>query len=248
MEGGLETIPRSGTPPNLGHGAPLSSLSHSPAWGLHTGSDPPAPQRAPGSPCLTRAPYPGLCYPGDRGAGGEEGKESCQEEELSHSELAKALPVSSPLPPRLTRSPALQGERPLLLKPTVLLGPPFISTNTLAFGTRVPSGSLGTTAGSPKPRLSPQGLLAVPVPRSPPSPLPRAHPRPGLWLRSGIAHSRGHPFPARSVASRDRCRHPGQGRGGSGPPLCGNTHPPTVLAAVPWLAGTPGLLRLPAVL
>lgn len=51
--------------------------------------------------------------------------------------------------------------------------------STLTFGTRMPCGSLGTAAGAPKPSVSPQGLLVVPLPRSPPLPVPRAHPWPG---------------------------------------------------------------------
>lgn len=118
-----------------------------------------------------------------------EGKESCQEEELSHCGGAKALPVSSPLPPHLTHSPDLQGEQPLLLMPTVLLGHPFISTNPfiscpplhLALG--YPPALWGPQRVPPNPACRPKGSLRCWCPGHPPLPLPRAHPRPSLWLR-----------------------------------------------------------------
>lgn len=115
-----------------------------------------------------------------------EGKESCQEEELSHCAGAKALPVSSPLPPHLTHSPDLQGEQPLLLMPTVLLGHPFISTNTPAHPCIWHWGTLrlcGPQRVPPNPACRPKGSLRCWCPGHPSLPLPRAHPRPSLWLR-----------------------------------------------------------------
>lgn len=74
---------------------------------------------------------------------------------------------------------------------------------TFIFGTRMLSGSLVTTAGAPKPSLSPKGLLAVPVPRSPPLASPAG--TSAAWLVAEIGH---HPQP-RASPFCPQCRQAG---------------------------------------
>lgn len=115
---------------------------------------------------------------------------------------------------------------------TVLLGHPFISTNTPTHPYIWHSDGLrlsGTTAAASKPSLSPQGLLVVPVPRSPPLVCPAG--TSAARLVAEIGH-RPQPRASPSSPSCPQCRQlaslpsPRAGQG-SGLPLFGNTHPPS---------------------
>lgn len=108
-----------------------------------------------------------------------EGKESCQEEELSHSGGPRLSPLSSPRFPHTSHAPQISWvSSPSYLCPQCFWGIPLFPPTppaTFIFGTRMLSGSWVTTAGAPKPSLSPQGLLVVPLPRSPPPCVSRGH-------------------------------------------------------------------------
>lgn len=85
---------------------------------------------------------------------------------------ARLSPSASRFPhtshtPQISRVSSLSYLCPQCFWGTLYFHQPLYFLPTLAFGTGVLFGSLGTTAGAPKPSLSPQGLLAVLVPRSP---------------------------------------------------------------------------------
>lgn len=179
--GSLETIPLSETPQ-----APLSSFTPFPLPCFIQARTPPAGTAV---SVLTWPPARGSGTPGTAGLEGRSlvlGKEPCQEEELSHSGRSKLSLSASPLP-HTSHVPQISWvSSPFYLCSQCFWGIPLFPPTpppTLTFGTRMACGSLGPQRLPPNPACRPKGSLWCRCPGHPPLSVPRAHPRPGLWLR-----------------------------------------------------------------
>lgn len=228
---GLETIPCLGHPQAGARRSPVIIHPFPTAlFGVFMQAlSPPSPTAAPGTPCPTR---PGLCYPGGCGAAGEaSGREEGRLPGRGTLPCwgGARLSLSAPRFPHTSHAPQISWVSSLsYLCPQCFWGIPSSPPTPppiFIFGTRLPSGSLGTTAGAPNPACRPKGSLRCQC-RSPPLASPAG--TSAAWLVAAIGH---HPQP-RASPSCPQCPPAGTapvtpGRAGGLWASSPREHPPT---------------------